>query len=92
MVENDRTTSAAACARQVRKVCRNNKVSKGNQFMFIWALKICSLQDDGVVTSLVTGADGKNFLLILDASTFEELGRAKLPYGITYGFHNQFYT
>jgi len=49
------------------------------------------VQDDGLVTSMVTGADGKGFLLVLDASTFEEIARAKLPYGLPYGFHNQYF-
>jgi len=48
-------------------------------------------QDDGVVTSMVTGADGKGFLLVLDASSFEEIARATLPYGLPYGFHNQYF-
>lgn len=47
-------------------------------------------EDDGVVLSVVMGADGKSFLLCLDAKTFEELGRAHLPYGIPYGFHASF--
>ena len=47
-------------------------------------------EDDGVVLSIVMGADGKSFLLCLDAKTFKELGRAHLPYGIPYGFHASF--
>jgi carotenoid cleavage dioxygenase-like enzyme len=47
-------------------------------------------EDDGVVLSIVMGADGKSFLLCLDAGSFEELGRAHLPYGIPYGFHASF--
>ena len=47
-------------------------------------------EDDGVVLSIVMGADGKSFLLCLDAGSFEELGRAQLPYGIPYGFHASF--
>ena len=57
----------------------------------VFFLKRMSLQDDGVVTCMVTGNDGKGFLLVLDASTFEEIARAKLPYGLPYGFHNQFF-
>ena len=53
--------------------------------------QVLNLQDDGVVTSLVTGADGKSFLLVLDAGSFQEIARAYLPYGIAYGFHNQFH-
>lgn len=44
-----------------------------------------------MVTSLVSGADGKAFLLVLDAASFEEVARAQLPFGVAYGFHNQFY-
>ncbi|EIE20145.1 carotenoid oxygenase [Coccomyxa subellipsoidea C-169] len=47
-------------------------------------------EDDGVVLSVVTGADGKSFLLVLDASSFQELARAHLPHGIPYGFHGTF--
>ena len=47
-------------------------------------------EDDGVVLSIVMGADGKSFLLVLDAESFQELGRARLPYGIPYGFHASF--
>lgn len=47
-------------------------------------------EDDGVVLSVVMGADGKSFLLCLDAGSFQELGRAHLPYGIPYGFHASF--
>lgn len=46
--------------------------------------------DDGVVLSIVMGADGKSFLLCLDAKSFEEVGRAHSPYGIPYGFHASF--
>ena len=49
------------------------------------------LQDEGVVTSSVTGADGSSFLLMLDAASFEEIARVKLPYTVAYGFHNQFF-
>ena len=47
-------------------------------------------EDDGVVMTIVMGADGKSFLLCLDAQSFEELGRAHLPYGIPFGFHASF--
>jgi len=47
-------------------------------------------EDDGVVLSLCTGADGKAFYIFLDGKTFQEVGRAKLPYGATYGFHGSF--
>ena len=47
-------------------------------------------EDDGVVLSIVAGADGKSFLLVLDAKSFEEVARARLPHGIPYGFHGHF--
>lgn len=44
-------------------------------------------EDDGVVLSLVVGADGGSFLLVLDASSMEEIARAQLSAGLPYGFH-----
>lgn len=40
--------------------------------------------------SVVAGADGKSFVLVLDAKSFEEVARARLPHGIPYGFHGSF--
>lgn len=34
--------------------------------------------------------DKSTFLLVLDAKTFEELGRAAVPVNIPYGFHGTF--
>ncbi|XP_026854363.2 beta,beta-carotene 9',10'-oxygenase [Electrophorus electricus] len=49
-------------------------------------------EDDGVILSVVlTPTDDKStFLLVLDAKTFEELGRAEVPVNIPYGFHGTF--
>jgi beta,beta-carotene 9',10'-dioxygenase len=45
-------------------------------------------EDDGVVLSVVLDAEKeRSFLLILDASTFKELGRAELPHHIPFGIH-----
>ena len=44
-------------------------------------------EDNGVVLSLVVGADGGSFLLVLDAASMEEIGRARLGVGLPYGFH-----
>ena len=44
-------------------------------------------EDDGVVLSLVIGADGGSFLLILDAESMDEVARAELGAGLPYGFH-----
>ncbi|KAH9298684.1 hypothetical protein KI387_030366 [Taxus chinensis] len=45
------------------------------------------VEDDGVVISLVSDKDGNGFALVLDGSTFAEIARAKLPYGLPYGLH-----
>ncbi|TNN34157.1 Beta,beta-carotene 9',10'-oxygenase [Liparis tanakae] len=49
-------------------------------------------EDDGVVMSIVVtpNEDKSTFLLVLDAKTFEELGRAAVPVNIPYGFHGAF--
>lgn len=46
-------------------------------------------EDDGVVLAAVTAANGSSFLLVLDAATFKELARCKLPCALPYGFHGQ---
>lgn len=49
-------------------------------------------EDDGVILSVVlTPTEDKGtFLLVLDAKTFQELGRAEVPVNIPYGFHGTF--
>ncbi|KAM8903763.1 carotenoid-cleaving dioxygenase, mitochondrial-like [Spinachia spinachia] len=49
-------------------------------------------EDDGVVMSVVItpNKDKSTFLLVLDAKTFAELGRAAVPVNIPYGFHGTF--
>lgn len=49
-------------------------------------------EDDGVVLSVVITPNQKesNFLLVLDAKNFEELGRAEVPVQMPYGFHGTF--
>jgi beta,beta-carotene 9',10'-dioxygenase len=50
-----------------------------------------SEEDGGVVLSVVLDAvAGRSFLLVLDASTFEELARAEAPHHIPFGFHGQY--
>ena len=45
-------------------------------------------EDDGVITSVVLdGARATSFLLVLDAQTFEERARARVPHHIPFGFH-----
>jgi carotenoid cleavage dioxygenase-like enzyme len=48
-------------------------------------------EDDGVVLSVVLDARAeRSFLLVLDASSFEELARAEAPHRIPFGFHGDF--
>ncbi|PKI67174.1 hypothetical protein CRG98_012423 [Punica granatum] len=44
-------------------------------------------EDDGVVISMISQKNGEGYALLLDASTFEEIARAKFPYGLPYGLH-----
>ncbi|KAK4274270.1 hypothetical protein QN277_017520 [Acacia crassicarpa] len=44
-------------------------------------------EDDGVVISMVSEGNGEAFALLLDGSSFEEIARAKFPYGMPYGLH-----
>ncbi|KAF3446406.1 hypothetical protein FNV43_RR11585 [Rhamnella rubrinervis] len=44
-------------------------------------------EDDGVVISMISGKNGDGYALLLDGSTFEEIARAKFPYGLPYGLH-----
>jgi carotenoid cleavage dioxygenase-like enzyme len=49
-------------------------------------------EDDGVILSVVLDTDAEmSFLLVLDASDFAELGRAKVEHHIPLGFHGNFY-
>ncbi|EGQ43351.1 MAG: carotenoid oxygenase [Candidatus Nanosalina sp. J07AB43] len=50
-------------------------------------------EDSGVLLS--TGLDkqaNKSFILVLDSSDLEELGRAYLPFKMPFGFHGKFYS
>jgi carotenoid cleavage dioxygenase-like enzyme len=50
-------------------------------------------EDDGVLLSVVLEASTEtSFLLVLDAGTFEELGRAQAPLRIPFGFHGSFFS
>jgi beta,beta-carotene 9',10'-dioxygenase len=49
-------------------------------------------RQDGVVLSVVLdGWRERSFLLVLDAESFEEIGRAIAPHVIPFGFHGQFH-
>lgn len=44
-------------------------------------------EDDGVVISIISAGNGEGYALVLDGSSFEEIARAKFPYGLPYGLH-----
>ncbi|KAL8522083.1 hypothetical protein ACS0TY_012293 [Phlomoides rotata] len=44
-------------------------------------------EDDGVVISMISEKNGEGYAVLLDGSTFEEIARAKFPYGLPYGLH-----
>lgn len=49
-------------------------------------------EDDGVIISVVLDAtSSKSFLLVLDATTFEETARAQVPHHIPFGFHGNYF-
>jgi carotenoid cleavage dioxygenase-like enzyme len=50
-------------------------------------------EDDGVLLSVVLdGRESRSYLLVLDASSLEELGRAAVPHHIPLGFHGQYFS
>jgi carotenoid cleavage dioxygenase-like enzyme len=49
-------------------------------------------EDQGVLLSVVLDSRaGSSFLLVLDAQTLAELGRASVPHHIPFGFHGQYF-
>jgi carotenoid cleavage dioxygenase-like enzyme len=49
-------------------------------------------EDAGVLLSVVLdAAQGNSYLLVLDASTLDELARAEVPHHIPHSFHGQFF-
>lgn len=46
--------------------------------------------DDKLLWFTFSLQDKGTFLLVLDAKTFEELGRANVPVNMAYGFHGAF--
>ncbi len=50
-------------------------------------------EDEGVVLSVVLNAHThRSFLLVLDAASFEEKGRAEVPHHIPFGFHGHYFS
>jgi carotenoid cleavage dioxygenase-like enzyme len=48
-------------------------------------------EDDGVILSVVLDSKAaRSFLLVLEAASLRELGRAEAPHHIPFGFHGQF--
>lgn len=57
------------------------------------ANKLSEKEDGGVILSLVLdNRIRKSFLLVLDAETFQEIGRAEVPHPVPQGLHGQFFT
>jgi beta,beta-carotene 9',10'-dioxygenase len=49
-------------------------------------------EDTGVVLSVVLdAASGTSFLLVLDAASFVEVARARVPHHVPFGFHGQYF-
>lgn len=49
-------------------------------------------EDAGVLLSVVLdGRSASSYLLVLDAMTMQELGRARVPHHIPFGFHGQYF-
>jgi Retinal pigment epithelial membrane protein len=48
---------------------------------------IIDLAYAGVVISIVSAKNGGGYALVLDASSFKEVARARFPYGLPYGLH-----
>jgi beta,beta-carotene 9',10'-dioxygenase len=49
-------------------------------------------EDAGLALSVVLDSEsGRSFLLVLDARTWTELGRAEVPQHVPFGFHGQFF-
>ncbi|XP_006853621.2 carotenoid cleavage dioxygenase 8 homolog B, chloroplastic [Amborella trichopoda] len=44
-------------------------------------------EDDGVVISMVSDKEGGGYAILFDGPTFEEIARARFPYGLPYGLH-----
>lgn len=50
-------------------------------------------EDDGVLLSVVLDAGAaSSYLLVLDAGDLSELGRARVPHHIPFGFHGQYFS
>jgi beta,beta-carotene 9',10'-dioxygenase len=51
-----------------------------------------TLEDDGVILSVVLDVQAKNsFVVVLNAQSWEELARVQLPYHLPFDFHGQYF-
>jgi len=60
--------------------------------VFVPAPRSDRAEDDGVLLSVVFDARGTSYLLVLDAAGLEELGRARVPHRIPFGFHGEYFS
>ncbi len=61
--------------------------------VFVPALAGQRQEDDGVLLSVVLdGRSASSYLLVLDAHSLEELGRARVPHHIPFGFHGEYFS
>jgi carotenoid cleavage dioxygenase-like enzyme len=50
-------------------------------------------EDDGVLLSVVLNEEKQtSFLLILDAATLKEIGRAEVTHPILFGYHGKYFS
>lgn len=47
-------------------------------------------EDEGMVLVVLVEADGGSSLAVLDGQSLTEVARARLPWGVTVGFHGCF--
>jgi carotenoid cleavage dioxygenase-like enzyme len=45
-----------------------------------------------LLSVVLDGRDARSYLLVLDAASLEELGRAGVPHHIPFGFHGQYFS
>jgi carotenoid cleavage dioxygenase-like enzyme len=61
--------------------------------VFVPAPKPDRGEDEGVLLSVVLdSASASSYLLVLDAKGLDELGRARVPHHIPFGFHGQYFS
>ena len=61
--------------------------------VFVPAPKHDREEDEGVLLSVVLDSRGPgSYLLALDATNLEELGRARVPHHVPFGFHGQYFS